>query len=671
MRLRSIYIEGFRGALNPIHFDFGSNFTVITGRNGSGKSTVCDALEYLITGTLERFQLETEKGERIENYLWWRGGGSPASRIVRVTFVDEEGKQFTVSRGPDSVDNHEQLSELYDSNKAPDFVLPRLCQTSIIRDESITRFSTDMGETERFDFVNRAIGVSGFAQFEERLSLLGKRLKQVSSARNGEYERARAEVGRLTSDLSQARIAASASAGVDLQDAIASLSSNLGGETTDTNVLVKASRDLISRLRNEVDEIERTAADLRELEADQSDQLTAKRALDLQRSKIQQTEISLKEQEAGLSKLSQRLEKERAQSPKEEGLANLVAQGSRLGLEEGRCPLCGSNISQREFEAHLAEVQAKLRMFSSVLTDLVNERNNAKASYDQTLEKYEQLKKTYEEKVAEMEAADARLTVLRARAAELGVDSPSALTAATQLRRERVHSLEKNLSILQSSLAVDRVTELERQLSIAQEKVSIADADLSKAIQAEDLTREIDATLRRVNAEIVDERLADLSPLSSELYLRLRPHTEWAEIQYLMRGDIRRFLSFSVGPDINPRFVFSSGQRRALGLSFLLAVHLSRTWCKLQTLLLDDPVQHIDDYRAMHLVEVLSAISKTEHQIICAVEDPELAGLLCRRLRAGSPGTGVKVEMKFDPGIGISATPEEIVPLASTALLSA
>src|SRR6267154_4326418 len=90
----------------------------------------------------------------------------------------------------------------------------------------------------------------------------------------------------------------------------------------------------------------------------------------------------------------------------------------------------------------------------------------------------------------------------------------------------------------------------------------------------------------------------------------------------------RGSLNFVVGDGHNPQFLFSSGQRRAAGLAFLLAVHLSRPWCGWQSLLLDDPVQHIDDYRALNLVEVLTAIRRTSRQVIVAVEDPALANLL-------------------------------------------
>ena len=100
-----------------------------------------------------------------------------------------------------------------------------------------------------------------------------------------------------------------------------------------------------------------------------------------------------------------------------------------------------------------------------------------------------------------------------------------------------------------------------------------------------------------------------------------------------------------VGDGHNPQFLFSSGQRRAAGLAFLLAVHLSRPWCAWRTLLLDDPIQHIDDYRALNLVEVLTAIRKSGRQVIVAVEDPALADVLCRRLRSSSEDIGRLFEL--------------------------
>src|SRR4029077_3569780 len=117
------------------------------------------------------------------------------------------------------------------------------------------------------------------------------------------------------------------------------------------------------------------------------------------------------------------------------------------------------------------------------------------------------------------------------------------------------------------------------------------------------------------------------------------------EIESDFGGKIRGSLNFTVGDGHNPQFLFSSGQRRAAGLAFLLAVHLSRPWCNWRSLLMDDPVQHIDDYRALNLVEVLAAIRRTGRQVIVAVEDAALADLLCRRLRSTKGELGRHYEL--------------------------
>ena len=141
-------------------------------------------------------------------------------------------------------------------------------------------------------------------------------------------------------------------------------------------------------------------------------------------------------------------------------------------------------------------------------------------------------------------------------------------------------SIESNISALRAEI----------------EKLAQAVSQSQNAVTA---AREIERSVRRVSAEIIDERLAQISPLLNELYQRLRPHADWRTIDYSIRGDVRRFLSLKVGDGLNPQFVFSSGQRRAAGLAFLLSVHLARAWTPLRSLLLDDPVQHIDDFLSL------------------------------------------------------------------------
>ena len=225
----------------------------------------------------------------------------------------------------------------------------------------------------------------------------------------------------------------------------------------------------------------------------------------------------------------------------------------------------------------------------------------------------------------ELEEVDREIRKMEGFAAprELGAD---AIESSLAEARSGLAAIEAPMVGLEVSAAYARLVEQERVLAQAREGLASVQKSLDAARRASSHREQADRTVRRVAGELVDERLAQLEPLLMELYERLRPHVEWATVGYRVRGDVRRFMRLTVGDDeLNPRFMFSSGQRRALGLAFLLSIHLSTTWSRWNTLIMDDPMQHVDDYRALHLAEVLGSIRRSGKQILCAVEDRSLA----------------------------------------------
>jgi energy-coupling factor transporter ATP-binding protein EcfA2 len=128
-------------------------------------------------------------------------------------------------------------------------------------------------------------------------------------------------------------------------------------------------------------------------------------------------------------------------------------------------------------------------------------------------------------------------------------------------------------------------------------------------------------------------------------------------------------MKLQVGEQLNPQFLFSSGQRRATGLAFLLSVNLSIAWSRWKSILLDDPVQHIDDFRAVHLAEVMAHLVNEHRQIICAVEDVALADLLCRRLPVGLPGDAQRITLGPDKDGALAVQEQRVLmPLVKRSL---
>lgn len=82
MRVAFVEVEGFRGFREKVRFDLSGGSTVLSGRNGSGKSSVLDAIEFALTGTISKFDATSAKGGGLDEHIWWVGTGKPAAYSV-------------------------------------------------------------------------------------------------------------------------------------------------------------------------------------------------------------------------------------------------------------------------------------------------------------------------------------------------------------------------------------------------------------------------------------------------------------------------------------------------------------------------------------------------------------------------------------------------------------
>ena len=368
-------------------------------------------------------------------------------------------------------------------------------------------------------------------------------------------------------------------------------------------------------------------------------------------------EAAQREHEAAqqvVAEAEQRLLREEEMDAMAASLSLLVEHGERLGLNDDHCPLCAAHRTSDEFAAGLAAARRRITSLASGVQAARDALVSAKQDARQrtlTSQAAAAAVQTHAEELRRLRDQEAAHVAFYN---QWGLDhrfiqDPDGLEQAISPERDRLIDLQRALLVLEASQAVSRMSSIESNISALRAEIEKLAQAVSQSQNAVTAAREIERSVRRVSAEIIDERLAQISPLLNELYQRLRPHADWRTIDYSIRGDVRRFLSLKVGDGLNPQFVFSSGQRRAAGLAFLLSVHLARAWTPLRSLLLDDPVQHIDDFRALHLVEVLAALRLDGRQIICAVEDPALADLLCRRLVSTSTEGGRRLDIDLGP----------------------
>lgn len=624
---------------------------------------------------MSRFaESDVEGGERIADYLWWRNGSSPVDRGVRAVFDLDDGRTGERIATPSGIQRKFNDEAFYDATSHPPDPLARLCQTAFIRDESIVRLSTDIPEADRFELFYKAVGLADLSAIERRAHRLFEVLRDRAKQLENEYRIRRERVAQLISDVSETKILASKAAGSDhqaLQRSFAALAN--ASPDLPFHQLAAAVKRAATDQRLRIQRLERLKLDISQSSV-WRDQLTR---LELESQRLNK-EIELAQSSLGRSaelrdQSIEQLKAVQSQNQMLASFAQLREHGARVGLQEGHCPLCGSLVREADFVTHLAEIQKNIDQHNQTLSGLSTQEAHLTAEYVTNRNELENLNRQYRRARADRDSMQDNARRLEAEAENLSVSlDVTSIETEIQSCQAKANQLDVGLAQLEASAAFNRVSEVDKQRVLAEKDVDTIAKQIETYSIAAQSAKTAEDMARRISWEAVDDCMAALSPLLSELYFRLKPHVDYSEVRYRMRGDVKRFLSFSVGNDINPRFTFSSGQRRALGLAFLLAVHLSRPWCRLKTLVLDDPVQHIDDYRALRFTEVLSSIRQMGHQIICTVEDPELAELLCRRLRSISLGDAMMIELEYEPGAGARIKRlRTISPLPERLLMSA
>ena len=605
MRLSFVNLCGFRGFRSPVRIDFAEDFTIIDGRNGVGKSTIFDAIEFALTGGLTKYGDAKALRESVGDYVWWAGGGdAPDERFVEVGFIDSEG-QISVRRTPLELENETSLRDLTgrlcDLRVAPAASISQLCTTSIIRDEQITTLSLDMGETERYTLLRDALGASDAEKWITRAAGLVAAAKKRTALAEREVTQANADLSTALRRLDEAR--ASLASDEAVLKAAAHLREFTGVDAA-ADQLAGPTRGRIARVRSEISGILRLTDEWPKAVEEQARQTELQAAMqEAEQRTLQASELlaQLPSADNAAALLSDATAVSR-------DLVTLVHLGRHLGLHDGRCPLCAKGQSAEEYAAGLAAAEERARLLDENAAKIVKQQE-ARARAESNLA---DANKALAQKKALLASSRKAIESFEELRAALGLSSDLTLESLSS----RLATLRASVEAAEVDLRVIETLRVNQQLETAKQAEATTRVRLEKAQERFGRARKVETNAsalhdaaRRAAAETLDRRLERVLPLMAELYRRLRPHPVWSDIEYSIRGDVRRFLKLQVGDGLNPQFMFSSGQRRATGLAFLLSVNLSLAWSRWKTVLLDDPVQHIDDFRSVHLVEVTSSAS--------------------------------------------------------------
>jgi chromosome segregation protein len=650
VKIKHVVISGFRGFRDRVDVPFAPGFTVIDGRNGVGKSTIFDAIEFALTGRLSKYGEMKASGESVEDYLWWKGDGpSPSERFVELTLRDGDD-EIRLRRTPIEDPSPELLirveTGMVNAGMAPSAPLLQLCAASIIRDENIASLSLDLSETQRYAKLRQAIGAIDADEWADRGSKLAGIAKKRGEQARAEVAAANAAIADASRRIDEARAALAPEAAIgEASDTLANL---LQFGPTAPDQLLSPGREFVALRERQTRDLATILSGWEEFERDSASLTAAERD-----GEAAQTAISRAQ-----------ADRARLPDPIEGGTAGLteelVAQlhdlrnlGMRIGVVEHSCPLCAADHDAVSFAAGLAKAEAMIESLSGQASQIAAEaarRRAAISDADKKVAEAQRALAALENRIEQQRGAlVARSNILKLCGLDDGV-TRNDVVAMRDVVAVQLEAARHALRVL-GTLSQNRQLETgAAQLEEARARLARAQDRAGRARRAEAIAGALHDAARRAGSETLDLRLDRVLPLMAELYGRLRPHPVWQDIEYSIRGDLRRFLSLQVGEGLNPQFLFSSGQRRATGLAFLLSINLSLAWSRWRSILLDDPVQHVDDFRTVNLAEVLAQLVAGGRQVIVAVEDAALAELLARRMPVAQPGEARRLTL----GLGSS-----------------
>ena len=678
MRLRSATIEGFRGFTKKLVVDLDANVILLQGPNGVGKTSLLDAILWVLTGRIDRFG---EKGNPISLYA--REG------IARVELTLGDGdSDIIVTRASDGRRNTIRVRAHGEEHEGPiaesrlsECLLPQLRERTedtaaisnvltrgvYLQQDLVRQFIDSDTPAERFKLISEVIGAGAVLELQSALEK--SRLqwaRNITSVKKERFEPLQRQLSyideqivRLDAEPPAQTIEAQSESAQLFQDAVELLGrSRLSLEEAPT------SSSALDRLLKEIaGERARIERDLTTIRAMLQDSTTADQAVELDEGRLQEL---VTQEAAAVRELADcdvavntalasnaRLQEQRLA---DRNRMSRLASMAQLALDElsDVCPVCQQEHNRAATEQHLRDlIAATAKVVDSgddgarALEDLNVRRNEVRAGLEKIRNQLRDVRTAHQE-------ANARRSVYRNRLSHLGMEPGSdpagwlaarATTLEEQL--QRISTLSRRGETL--TLSVIRLGEHRRRSEMQQEKAALEPkiAELKAEIESLERTHgladRIIEALRRASLDVTHKQIESVQPLFQRIYSRMDPHPTFRLTQITTamergRGLLRPGVSDPErGSEVyDPLPILSSSQLNSFAVSLFLALNLGLPSLGLNVVMLDDPLQSLDSINLLGLVDVLRRFSE-HRQLIVSTHEARLLGLLQRKLRPVRP----------------------------------
>src|SRR5258708_2178305 len=368
MKLEYVEMAGFRGFRDKVRLNLPSGFAILSGRNGTGKSTLLDGVDFALKGTINKFTVTEAKGGGLEEHIWWVGEGVAAEHYVTVSFIDDNGEPFTVTRSRERGCDQDAQSIMRSICVGEvSSTINDLMQNSLIRDERISALSLDLPEQARFTALRAAIGGLGGPDYSSRTEEIESAAKTAKLRQEERIKDLQGELGRTLGELTEARSAAEQSTGI--AEAMKTIESVLTILPDGLSERTEAVRRFVAERRPVRRELESARAIAQQLLPEIQSMSSRETAAENGNARLAQEQATAQKVAADEAlQVALRLEELEREDELSAHLA-LLNHGSAIGLQGGHCPLCDAVRDQSEFDEAITRAKERLAAHGAKLAE--------------------------------------------------------------------------------------------------------------------------------------------------------------------------------------------------------------------------------------------------------------------------------------------------------------
>ena len=673
--IRRLVIEAFRGFRDRQEFDIAASAVIVAGPNGTGKTSFFDALQWALIGRIERLEAVRARPTvehvvnqyRLDSRASVEVEISVGGREVRIRRTGDHRRstlEFSDSSGVVLFggEAESELKQLLAPN--PGISLEMALTTSGLLQQDVMRAVLQAKPADRYRHISTVVGLSELEDFEDAVKEAGRKASGLADAARADRDKAAVSLAKARAQLErseQQQLLRIPVEGVleELRQLLANtpvgLEVDLGQPAPSEAGLASLARELgrvAEQVRDLIDAFRSLTADVARLDPDPDPE-----SLIATEAAATEADSELAVSAEGVRNAMAALEAARGAS---EDVVRLA--GAAIPLLSTKCPVCGQQIDPAHVEQELrtrAVGSERLLALQQALDSAVERERVATTNRQVAIDALGSLRSAQvawasarerqlllDQRFASLIAADGAVHIAAAGVGVLVDLAPTLLKYLAAVRRRLLEAAD----LFAQSSATGVVERSAAEVKSFEDSIAARNRRLEELSQRATLLKNLADASVEARVEVTERRFRAIQPLVADIFSRLDPHPAFKTIEFELDTYYRKGTTTPLVRDVvenvlaDPLVIFSTSQANIAALSYFLAMGWTAGERSMPFVLLDDPLQSMDDVNVLGFADLCRHVRATR-QLLISTHERRLSGLLERKLAPrGDAGDTVLLE---------------------------